>query len=190
MSWMQIEKNVDNLFPQVSADLKNNPDDSLQEMVNFDHPEDSAITTDLVFRYFHLLGKEKIPIQFQPTILQTFFPFFFLEKVKMNYVKAIRPWPLMSVPYQREKTHHKLVLQDFQEIMPPEDLRSFKLILGLVVMDINGELPHFSLLVVDNVRKQVKHFCSLQVKRWQFLKMHLQPQFTSVLPTLHDQMAT
>ena len=78
----------------------------------------------------------------------------------------------MSVPYQREKTHHKLVLQDFQEIMPPEDLRSFKLILGLVVMDINGELPHFSLLVVDNVRKQVKHFCSLQVKSWQFLKMH------------------
>ena len=98
--------------------------------------------------------------------------FVFLEKVKMNYVKAIRPWPLMSVPYQREKTHHKLVLQDFQEIMPPEDLRSFKLILGLVVMDINGELPHFSLLVVDNVRKQVKHFCSLQVKSWQFLKMH------------------
>ena len=58
MSWMQIEKNVDNLFPQVSADLKNNPDESLQEMVNFDHPEDSAITTDLVFRYFHLLGKK------------------------------------------------------------------------------------------------------------------------------------
>ena len=74
MSWMQIEKNVDYLFPQVSADLKNNPDESLQEMVNFDHPEDSAITTDLVFRYFHLLGK-KTPIQFQPKILQTFFVF-------------------------------------------------------------------------------------------------------------------
>ena len=163
MSWMQIEKNVDNLFPQVSADLKNNPDESLQEMVNFDHPEDSAITTDLVFRYFHLLGKIKIANSISTYNFTEFF-FVFLEKVKMNYVKAIRPWPLMSVPYQREKTHHKLVLQDFQEIMPPEDLRSFKLILGLVVMDINGELPHFSLLVVDNVRKQVKHFCSLQVK--------------------------
>ena len=72
---------------------------------------------------------------------------------------------LVSVPFYRgNQPHHKLVLANFQEILPPTVLRDFKLIFGLVIMDIDGELPHFSLLVIDNVHRQLKHFCSLQEK--------------------------
>ena len=45
-------------FLYLAPDLAQNPDDSLQEMLNFDQvAEESGITTEIVFRYFHLLEK-------------------------------------------------------------------------------------------------------------------------------------
>jgi hypothetical protein len=149
MAWEQMVKNVDNIFPQVMASLQDvcsaNPaDDPFDGMLNFDNVTESGISSELVFKYFHLLEKS-------------------------SDVKALRPFPLMSQPvknaYGKKKMiTHRLLMNDFQDLIPITMVRECRLIFALVVMDIGHSLPHFSLLVVDNEKKRVRHFCSLKEK--------------------------
>ena len=74
MSWDQVQKNINHLFPHVMADLNNSPDDSLKEMLSFENGEESSVTSEIVFRYMHLM-----------------------EKVKKGEFKAIRPFPLGNI---------------------------------------------------------------------------------------------
>merc|ERR1711890_122551 len=91
-------------------------------------------------------------------------------------VKAIRPFPLVTKPIQtRKKICHRLELNHFDEVLPKETIDSFDIILGLVIMDIDVELPHFSLLVIDNIERVIRHFCSLNEKlETTRLKKHLE----------------
>ena len=74
MSWDQVQKNINHLFPHVMADLNNSPDDSLKEMLSFENGEESSVTSEIVFRYMHLM-----------------------EKVKKGEFIAIRPFPLGKI---------------------------------------------------------------------------------------------
>ena len=113
-------------------------------MLNFDQvAEESGITTEIVFRYFHLLEK---------------------ATSKTKTFKAIRPDSLCTIPIKRGQADHKLAMSNFDEMFPEKDLKDYKLIFGVVIMEIDGEIPHFSLLVIDNVKRELKNYCSLQEK--------------------------
>ena len=97
-------------------------------MLNFDQvAEESGITTEIVFRYFHLLEK---------------------ATSKTKTFKAIRPDSLCTIPIKRGQADHKLAMSNFDEMFPEKDLKDYKLIFGVVIMEIDGEIPHFSLLVI------------------------------------------
>ena len=121
MNWEQMLNNIENLFPQVMADMKN--DDKLNDMLKFDPNQvDSGVTTDVIFRYFHLLEKSAGCID------------------QATKVKAIRPLSLVTKPIKsRKKICHRLELNHFDEVLPKETIDSFDVILGLVIMDIDGK---------------------------------------------------
>ena len=116
LSWDEINSNITDLFPKVAKELEN--DEEFEDMLNFDqNVEDSGVTSDIVFRYFHLL-----------------------EKVSHDKkIRAVRPFQFMSEPVKRRNVilKHKLTLKDYEDSLPQSSFENVDLILALVVMDLN-----------------------------------------------------
>ena len=51
-------------------------------------------------------------------------------------------------------------MSDFEEMFPEKDLKDYKLIFGVVIMEIDGEIPHFSLLVIG--KQKFRENCTTQ----------------------------
>ena len=51
-------------------------------------------------------------------------------------------------------------MSDFEEMFPDKDLKDYKLIFGVVIMEIDGEIPHFSLLVIG--KQKFRENCTTQ----------------------------
>ena len=87
-------------------------------MLNMDqNVEESGVTSDIVFRYFHLL--EKVSYE--------------------RKVKAVRPFQFMSEPVKRKNVilKHKLALKDYEDSLPQSYFENVDVILALVVMELN-----------------------------------------------------
>ena len=68
------------------------------------------------------------------------------------FLFLFRPDSLCTIPIKRGQADHKLAMSNFDEIFPEKDLKDYKLIFGVVIMEIDGEIPHFSLLVIGKIK--------------------------------------
>ena len=103
-------------YPQIAQEVEN--DEEFEDMLNMDqNVEESGVTSDIVFRYFHLL--EKVSYE--------------------RKVKAVRPFQFMSEPVKRKNVilKHKLALKDYEDSLPQSYFENVDVILALVVMELN-----------------------------------------------------
>ena len=108
----------------------------------------SQLQAEYEFKIQMLVGKEA------KTYFERFFknlPSLVSDRVlpRLNiFLFLFRPDSLCTIPIKRGQADHKLAMSNFDEIFPEKDLKDYKLIFGVVIMEIDGEIPHFSLLVI------------------------------------------
>ncbi len=142
MAWEHIVPNVESLYEQAKLDLSSSgsaEDKDTFRGLNNEVGIETGISNHLVHKYLH-----------------------FLElAVGQNSVRAMRPFVIMTKPPKGRKIDHAITNEDFSSLVTSDMIQNCRMSFGLVVMNVGSELPHFTLLAIDNERLELRHFCSM-----------------------------